>query len=118
MGTFRHNIEVGDPEGEQYVRLDALVDTGASYTVLPASILRRLGVKVHDRLPFVLADGRKTEKEIGQTWIRVDQKAVITIVVFGSEDTETLLGAYALEGLRLGVDPLNKRLVPLVGYLM
>ncbi len=118
MGTFRVPIEIGDPQGERFERVEAMVDTGASYTLVPGSLLRRLGVTPYDRLMFILADGRQIERDLGQTWIRIDGKSVITIVVFGEEDTEPLLGAYALEGLRLGVDSLNRRLVPVPGYLL
>ncbi|MFQ5814787.1 MAG: retroviral-like aspartic protease family protein [Anaerolineae bacterium] len=118
MGTFRYPIEVGDPQGQRYERVEALVATGASYTVLPASMLRRLGVTPHDRIPFILADGRQIEREVGRTWVQIDGKAEITLVVFGEEGTDLLLGAYTLEGLRLGVDPYNRRLVPTPGLLM
>jgi predicted aspartyl protease len=67
---------------------------------------------------FLLADGGRIEREVGRTWVRIDGKAEITLVVFGDEDAEPLVGAYTLEGLRLGVDPLNRRLVPIPGYLM
>ncbi len=43
MGTFHYTIEIGTPDGSIYKNVDALVDTGASYTVVPA-LLRRLGV--------------------------------------------------------------------------
>ena len=118
MGTFQYAIEVGDPHGERFERVEALVDTGASYTTVPASALERLGVTVHDRAIFVLADGRQIEREIGQTWVRIDGRSVITLVVFGEEGTEPLLGAYTLEGLRLGVDPLGQRLISVPGLLM
>ena len=118
MGTFRYPIEIGDPQGQRYERVEALVDTGASYTVVPASLLQRLGVTPHDRIPFILADGRQIERDIGRTWLRVDGKTEVTLVVFSDEGTEPLLGAYALEGLRLGVDPYNRRLVPTPGLLM
>jgi len=118
VGTFHYTIEIGDPQGTHFEKVDALVDTGASYTALPASLLRRLGVTPHDRVLFILADQRQIERDVGQTWVRIDGKSVITLVVFGDEGAEPLVGAYTLEGLRLGVDPLNRRLVPIPGYLM
>jgi clan AA aspartic protease len=118
VGTFHYAIEVGDPQGTRFERVEALMDTGASYTALPASLLRRLGVTPHDRVLFILADQRQIERDVGQTWVRIDGKSVITLVVFGDEGAEPLVGAYTLEGLRLGVDPLNRRLVPIPGYLM
>lgn len=33
MGTLSVPIEVGAPSGGQFVQVDALVDTGATYTV-------------------------------------------------------------------------------------
>ncbi len=118
MGTFRVPIEIGDPQGERYERVEALVDTGATYTTVAASTLRRLAVMPHDRVPFILADGRRIERDVGQTWVRVDGKSVITLVIFGDEGVDPLLGSYTLEGVRLGVDPINERLVPVPGLLM
>lgn len=118
MGTFHYPIEIGDPQGERFERVEALVDTGASYTSLPGSLLRRLGVTTHSRELFTLADGRQIERDLGQTWARTDGRSVITLVIFGDEDSEPLLGAYTLEGLALGVDPTNRRLVPTPRLLM
>lgn len=118
MGTFSISIEIGDPAGTRWETVEALVDTGASYTSLPASTLRRLGVTPHDRVLFILADGRQIERDIGQTWARINGKAVITLIIFGDEGVAPLLGTYTLEGLRLGVDPFNRRLVPTPGLLM
>lgn len=118
MGTFSVRLEVGDPQGQRYEPLEALVDTGATYSMVPASLLRRQGVVPYTLAPFVLADGRQVEREIGHTWVRVDGRTVITLVVFGEEGVEPLLGAYTMEGLRLAPDPVSRRLVPVLGRLM
>ena len=56
MGTFLVEIELGDPEGRRYETVEALVDTGATYTTVPGSTLRRLLVvarcRNHVLLPF------------------------------------------------------------------
>ena len=44
MGTFGVTIEIGDPQGQRFEAMNALVDTGATYTVVPASLLVRLSV--------------------------------------------------------------------------
>jgi len=118
MGTFRVRIEIGDATGERWETLEALVDTGATYTMLPAPLLRRLGVNPYTRDVFTLADGRQAEHDIGHGWIRVDGRTVITLVVFGEAAAEPLLGAYALEGLRLAPDPVGRRLMPVPELLM
>lgn len=118
MGTFHVTIGVGDFQGQRWEAIEALVDTEASHTVLPSSLLHSLGVIPHDRWPFRLADERIVERDVGRTWLRVEGRAEIRIVVFGPEDAQPLLGAETLEGLRLGVDPVGQRLIPVPGLLM
>lgn len=67
---------------------------------------------------FIQADGQTFERDVGQTWARIDGKSVVTLVIFGEEDAPALLGAYTLEGLRLAPDPVNRRLVTVPGYLV
>lgn len=112
MGTFRVPVEIGDVYGTAWEPVDTLVDTGATYTTVPAALLDRLGVRPHARARFVLADGREIEQDIGQTWIRFGDRAVVTLVVFAPDNAPVLLGAYALEGLRLAADPVGRRLIP------
>ncbi len=112
MGTFQVEIEIGDPQGERWERIALTVDTGSAFSVVPRELLSRLGVRPFDTARFRFADGRTAEQEIGQTWIQINGKRAIRIVVFGEEHDEPLLGAEALEGLRLAPDPVNKRLVP------
>ena len=83
MGTFKVRVEIGDATGNRWESLEALVDTGATYTMVPAPLLRRLGVYPHTRDVFTLADGRQVEHDIGHGWIRVEGRTVITLVVFG-----------------------------------
>ena len=118
MGSFSHPVEVSDMDGQRFEAVEALADTGSSYTVIPASLLRGLGIAPQERIEFELADGRIIEREIGEARIRVDGRSAATLVVFGDEGVSSLLGAYTLEGVRLAVDPVNKRLIPARALLM
>lgn len=118
MGTFLVSLEVGDPQGERFETVEALVDTGATYTTLPASMLRRLGVSPHTRGLFRLADGSRIERDIGRTWVRLEEAEEIVPVIFGDEDAQPLVGAVTLEIFLLGVDPVEGRLMPVPGFLM
>lgn len=118
MGTFRVEVQIGNPEGRRYERVEAVVDTGATYTSLPRPLLEALGVAPHARASFVLADGRRVEREIARTWIRIDEQTEMTLVVLAEPGDPPLLGAYALEGLRLAADPVARRLVPVSGLLL
>jgi predicted aspartyl protease len=118
MSTFRVTMEIGDPQGQRWQAVEALVDTGASYTWMPASVLRGLGVTPGFRFPFILADGRRIERDMAETRVRLDGQMRTTLVVFGDEGTQPLLDAHTLEGFGLAADPVNRRLIPVPGLLM
>ena len=117
MGVFRIPIEIGDFAGGRFETADALVDTGATYTMMPRSMLTRLGIAPGWRRTFALADGREREFDMAETRARLDGATVTTIVIFGEDGATPLLGAYTLEGLGLAVDPAGQRLVELTGHL-
>ena len=118
MGTFAVTLGVGDPQGRRYKEVEAIVDSGAAYTVLPASILKDLGVEPHEDRGFVLADGHRVERGFGQTWMRLDGREGISPVVFWDEDSLPLLGAVTLEIFGLCIDPVNGRLVPVDAFML
>jgi len=118
VGTFSVPMEVGTLDGQSYETIEALVDTGASYTVAPASLLNRLGITPREHIEFELADGRIIELGIGEARVRIDGRDAVTLVVFGEEGVSPLLGAYTLEGVRLAVDPLRQLLVHTSALLM
>lgn len=118
MGTFETTIEIGGPQGERYEALEVLVDRGSTYTWAPRGLLERLGVETVGPWEFETADGRIIERDVGRTWVRIDGRSEITLVVFGEEGSRPLLGAYALDGLRLAMDPLRQRLVPARGLAL
>ena len=118
MGTFRFSIAIGDPQGQEYEPIEALVDTGATYTTVPGSLLRRLGVPSDRRVEFELADGGIVQRDVGQTWVRIDGRSAIVPVVFAEEGSEPLLGAVTLEIFLLNVDLVRQRLVSTRGLLM
>lgn len=113
MGIFSQPITISDLAGQNSVEIDAVVDTGAFYSVLPSYLLHELGVEPIDRVPFRLADNRQLEMEIGYVWITLGNRRRITTVAFGSDTGQLLLGAFTLEGLELAVDPKGQRLVPI-----
>ena len=118
MGTFRYHIELAaTPEGP-FQALDALVDSGATYTLVPKSVLERLGVRAVDTQTFVIADGKQIERDLGEAVVRIDGRIRTSVVIFGDEGVDPLLGAVTLEGFGLGIDPVGQRLIPVPGYLM
>ena len=118
MGTFSVTIDIGDLERENWMETSALVDTGASISAVRGSLLRQLGVSPLFTQSFRFAQGDVRKMDVGQAWIRVEGKEIVTLVLFNDEGTQSLLGALALEGVFLGVDPHAKRLIPVEGIMM
>ena len=117
MGTFSVPIEVGDILGARFVGVDAVVDTGSTYTCLPGSVLSGLGIAVSERRPFELADDRIVQYDIGDARLRLDGREHFVVVVFGPEGSSPLLGATTLELFGLGVDPVARRLILVTGLM-
>ncbi len=112
MGVFNWPIRLDSMDGQRSLELEAMVDTGASYTIVPAKLLHDLGVSPIDKIGLVLADGRAVEYDLGRAMATINGRTEATLVVFGENGARALLGAYTLEGLRLAVDPTHGRLVP------
>lgn len=117
METFSVRIGIGHRDREEWLTLDALVDTGASITSAPASQLRELGVERRCTQPFTLADGATRELEVGEARVRAGGREITTLVLFNREGSKPVLGALALQGMFLSVDPVEQRLVPVEGWL-
>ncbi len=112
MGTFSCPVRLSSMDGERTLDLEALVDTGAFYTIVPAPLLDRLGVARTRSVSLRFADGRTGRYDLGEVRASVNGGSVITLVVFGDAAADALLGAYTLEGLSLMADPVSQTLVP------
>ena len=98
---------------ENQLAIDALVDEDKFMSVLPSSMLRELDVKPTRQQNFRFPDGIVRRMNIGQVRVQIDDHEATTQVIFGSEDTQPLLGRLTLGGLLLVVDPTDKRLAPM-----
>ena len=117
MGTFTVSFQIGDLARQQFVNVEALVDTGSTYTVLPKEMVDQLGIEQEGQRRFELGDDRIVAYPIGYARMRLGGDETIVLVVFGPEGTDPLLGATALEHLSLAVDPIHQRLVPVPALL-
>jgi len=113
MGVFRQALEIGAGVDGPFESVQALVDTGSLYTWAPASLLTRLGLTPTGQRGFQLADGSAIRRNITEAVVKLAGEVGHTIVVFGGESDQVLLGAYTLEGFALCADPVNRRLVPM-----
>ena len=75
MGTFRWPLRISSLDGQRNLDMEATVDTGAAYTVLPGGLLRELGIDPVGRRRFLLARGHRIEMDYGEARTTVDGRA-------------------------------------------
>ncbi len=114
MSTFTVSLEIADRFREQHITLEALVDTGATYTSVPRGTLTGLGIEQIEIRRFRLADNRLVEYPMGEARLRLDGREFTAPVIFASDDGPALVGMTTLEIFGLGVDPIEEKLVPVI----
>ena len=114
MGTFSVEVDVRPraASADGWTQVKCLVDTGAAFSQFPDAVLASLRVAPDRQVPVILADGGMREQPAAWIEIRYMQRTAFTLVLFAGTNGLTLLGAHALEGLGLVVDPLRKVLEP------
>ena len=112
MGHVQVKTAISSVDGTRTREVDAMVDTGATYTFMPRSMLRELGIVPTRVTEFELASGGTARYERGEALVRINGFAQVTPVVFGEDDVEPLIGVVTLEQLELAVDPIAGELTP------
>jgi clan AA aspartic protease len=114
MGYVRVKGRVSNiMDSSKSVEIEFIADTGAMWTVLPKSKLQALGIQPIGERTFKLVDGEARRFPVGDARIEIEGLAVMTTLVFGSEDAPALLGVTTLEQLGLEVDPVTGKLKPM-----
>ena len=90
-----------------------MVDSGAVYSVVPGTTLRRLGIEPHSSRTFILADGTEIKRRMGNATFRLGKQTGTSTVIVGEPGDAALLGIVSLGELGLILDPLKRVLRPL-----
>lgn len=117
MGTFFAEALLaapGRPEHRRRVKL--LVDSGSTYTWISAAVLRALSLVATERRRVVTIDGQVTERDAAEVLITLEGRTLHTLCLFGEARDLDVLGAYTLEGFGLGIDPVQRKLIPTLQY--
>jgi len=114
MGLTHVNVTISSPSNpRKAAKLSLLVDSGAVYSVVPKTILRRLGVKPHSKRTFTLADGTQITRQVGDLIFKFDGQQGASPVIFGEKGDSSLLGTVSIEALGFILDPIRRELRPL-----
>ena len=86
------------------------MDTGATYSVAPASLLRGLGIEPTRVMTFDIASGESVEYPTALAGFAAAGYSGFARIVFGPED-QYIMGATTLEDLALAVDPKRRHMI-------
>ncbi len=119
MGIFTVRVRLYSLRRPDRIReVEATVDTGALFPVLPRDILRDLDAKPDEMRTFQLANGERIQRGVAQIGLEYEGHRVATPVVLGEPGDAVLLGSVALESLGYEADPVHRTLRPTTLYLM
>ena len=100
-------------ENEKKKTVKFLIDSGATYSLLPESVWKAIELKKKRRMTFTLADGTTIERNISECYISLPEGEGHTPVILGEQDDRALLGVVTLEILGLIFNPFNRTLQPM-----
>jgi predicted aspartyl protease len=120
MGMFQKRVKVSNLNNPALsFEEDFWVDTGALYSFVPEDYLLRIGVEPSGMRNLILADGRRESRLLGFCNFSIEglEGNIPCPVIFAPKDSLFLLGATALENFGVDVDPVQKKLKPILAMI-
>ena len=111
MGIPKVTAKVGIRKNS--IDVDFMVDSGATYSLLPKNVWEKLKLKPLSEMKFSLADGTIIKRKISEVWIEYKGKGRTSPVILGEQKDDALLGAVTLETMGLMLNPFTRELLPM-----
>lgn len=109
MGHVHQRVTLS---ADKAVAVRMLVDTRATFSVIPESLASAIGVKrLRRSVAITLADGRRVKLDAGTAIFRIGGREAPATILVG-DVAEPILGVETLEALGLTIDPRRRRLTP------
>src|SRR5438046_9792947 len=100
MGFVEVEVTISNPAArERSATAKLLVDTGATLAWIPRSTLEFIGIAPLGRRGFLLADGRRVERETGTVIVTLGGVTIGDTVAFSAAGGGSIWGATALAAL-------------------
>jgi len=110
MGHIEVDILIRDLERKKTIKTKALVNTGATFTVIPESIAKELGLKPTGEKVRVSTAKGHDKLNLTHALIEINDKRRIMPVLISKQINKVLLGVIALEAMQLRVNPITQKL--------
>ena len=120
MGMFKKKVRVcNSKDPHRFFEEEFWVDTGVLYSFVPEDYLQRIGVESSVKRNLILADGRQDTRLLGFCDFQIEglEGSIPCPVIFAPKGSLFLLGATALENFGVEVDPIQKKLKPILAII-
>ena len=117
---FKKKVKVANSKDpKRFFEEDFWVDTGALYSFVPEEYLEGIGVEPSGKRNLLLADGRQDTRLLGFCDFEIEGcgSGIPCPVIFAPKGSLFLLGATALENFGVEVDPIHKKLKPILAII-
>lgn len=108
MGETIIRFKVYGTDG-QVAEMEAVVDTGATFSKIPRSLATRLGLESRYETDVELGDGRVIKRGLVLAELEIEGVRRPVLIAVG-EDEKPLIGYTALEHLGFKVNPVSRKL--------
>ncbi|MFQ6086177.1 MAG: aspartyl protease family protein [Candidatus Bathyarchaeia archaeon] len=113
MGFTTVKVKVSNPRNAiKSTEVALLVDTGATFTVIPRDTLEGIGIKPRVKRKLRTTDGRVAERDGATALVRVRGKVDEVPILFGESGDAAIMGITTLEILGFELDPITRQLKP------
>jgi len=120
MGMFKKRVKISNiKKPESVFEEEFWVDSGSLYSFVPEDRLEQIGVEPAATRNLILADGRQEKRLLGFCDFQIEglEGRIPCPVIFAPKGSLFLIGATALENFGVEVDPLQKRLKPILAVI-
>jgi len=113
LGETRIKVMISGEKGTKVV--DAVVDTGATNTVVDAELARELGIRVTRTDEVILANGSTEKVGVGSADVEIlGVRTMVPVYIY----RQTLVGLTTLEAAGFRVNPVTRQLGRVPGKLL
>lgn len=105
-------------EGGKSAEVEALVDTGATFSKIPGELATELGLRAEYETEVELADGRRVKRGLALAEVEIEGVKRPVLIAIGEEGERPLIGYTTLEVLGFKVNPVTGELerAPAIEY--
>ncbi len=118
MGMFKKKIS-NSKNPNLFFEKDFWVDTGALYSFAPENYLEKIELEPSAKRSLILADGLQDTRLLGFCDFQIEELegTIPCPIIFAPRGSLFLLGATALENFGVDVDPIQKKLKPILAII-